>query len=60
MSDPDDTEDLLENFIGASTARKTPTEPKNEPVKLEQKKEPELQKAPSPNETSTDKKKCSK
>ena len=37
------------------TARKTPTEPKNEPVKLEQKNEPDLQKASSPNETSTGK-----
>ena len=59
MSDPDDFEDLLENFIAASPARKT-TEPKNEPVKLEQKKEPELQKAPSPNETSTGKRKVFK
>ena len=56
MSDLDDFEDLLENFIGSSPARNTPTEPKNEPVKLEQKMELELQKAPSPNETSTGKK----
>ena len=60
MSDPDDFEDLLENFIGASPARKTPTEPKKGPVKLEQKKEPELKKAPSSNETSTGKRKVFK
>ena len=60
MFDPDDFEDLLENFIGASPVRKTPTEPKNKPVKLEQKNEPELQKAPSPNETSTGKRKVLK
>ena len=59
MSDPDDFEDLLENFIGATPVRKTSTEPKKEPVKLEQ-KEPELQKAPSPSETNTGKKKCTK
>ena len=59
MSDPDDFEDLLENFIGALLARKTP-ESKNEPVKLEQNKEPELQKAPSPNETSTSERKVFK
>ena len=34
--------------------------PKKEPVKLEQKNEPELQKAPSPNETSTGKRKVFK
>ena len=40
--------------------RKTPTEPKNEPVKLEQKNEPDSQKATSPNETSTAKRKVFK
>ena len=60
MSDPGDFEDLLGNFIAASPARKTPTEPKNEPVKLEEKKEPELQKAPSPNEISTGRRKLFK
>ena len=60
MSDPDDFEDLLENFIGSSPARKTPTEPKNEPIKLEEKMELELQKAPLPNETSTGKRKVFK
>ena len=60
MSDPDDFEDLLENFIGSSPARKSPTEPKNEPVKLEQKTELDLKKAPSPNETSTGKRKVFK
>ena len=60
MSDPDDFEGLLEDFTGASPARKTPTEPKIEPIKLEQKKEPDLQKAPSRNETSTGKRKVFK
>ena len=60
MSDPNDFEDLLENFIGSSPARKTPTEPKNEPVKLEQKMELELQRPHHRMRQVEVKEKCSK